>query len=77
MKFKTFDGELLEGSSPKEVIEQLRLGSRFASEQSETDFMKGFIRRWHEYSGKKIKGRTHESWIKGMIETGYMTEMAT
>lgn len=76
MKFETHDGELLEGSSFKEIIEQLRLGSRFASEQGEIEFMNGFKIRWHEYSGNELKGENPESWVKSLIETGYMREIS-
>ena len=77
MRFQTHDGELLEGSSFKEIIEQLRLGSRFASEQSELEFMNGFKIRWHEYSGNEIKGEDHESWVKSLMEAGYMAKIDT
>ena len=72
MKYKTEDGELIEGNSPIEIVRNLRDGGRFTAEQSDEEYMKGFAERWKEYSGNKVKFDSAENFINDLVKTGYL-----
>jgi hypothetical protein len=76
MIFKTQDGESLTGDSPTEILEALRDGSRFASDQPLDEFLADFAQRLEQFNGVMI-GPTDEKnhgWLlNALVEHGYLT----
>ncbi len=72
MKYKTEDGEFVEGNSPIEIVRALRDGGRFTAEQTEDEYMKGFAERWKEYSGNAVRFDSAENFVDDLVETGFM-----
>lgn len=72
MKYKTEDGELIEGNSPIEIVRNLRDGGRFTADQADDQYMKGFSERWKEYSGNKVRFDSAENFVNDLVKTGYL-----
>ncbi len=68
MKYNTFNGELVNGNSPLEIVQDLRNGSKFCSDQNEAEFMKGFAERLKRYSGDDIRFDSPENFVADLIE---------
>ena len=69
MKYKTEDGEIVEGNSPIEIVRALRDGGRFTADQADDEYMKGFAVRWKEYSGHDIRFDSDENFITDLVKT--------
>ncbi len=72
MKFKTEEGEIVEGNSPIEIVRALRDGGRFCADQTDDEYMKGFAERWKEYSGGVVRFDTAYHFIDDLIKTGFL-----
>lgn len=72
MKYKTNEGEIVEGNSPIEIVRALRDGGRFVAEQSDDEYMKGFAERWKQYSGKSVQFDSAENFVNDLVKTGFM-----
>ena len=75
MKYRTEDGEVIEGASPDEIVKALRDGSRFASDQNEADYIEGFADRYREYSESLIRSDTSENFVADLLKVGYLQEV--
>ena len=75
MIFLTEEGEPIEGSSPSELIESLRNGSKFAFEEPTEEFIKGFAERWKIYSGEDVRTDTHANFIEDLVSQGYLSKV--
>lgn len=73
MKFKTDNGELIEGSSPTEVLTRLRDGSIFDSDRELDDYLEDLVLRLKEYYGKLITVDDHADLILDLIDIGFLT----
>ena len=71
MKYKTEEGELIEGNSPTEIVEKLRDGGRFTANQKTDEYMKGFAERWKQYSGNEIRFDSADNFVNDLLETGF------
>ncbi len=72
MNYKTEEGELIEGNSPKEIVRALRDGGRFTADQTDDEYMKGFAARWKQYSGNDIRFDSAENFIEDLNKTGFL-----
>lgn len=72
LKYKLESGEALEASSPSDLVTQLRKGSRFDSEFSDTEFMKRFADRYKIQKGEIIRFDTPENFMEDLISNGYL-----
>lgn len=70
MKYKTEDGELIQGNSPIEIVRNLRDGGRFTANQADGEYMIGFAKRWKEYSGHDIRFDSAENFVNDLVKTG-------
>jgi hypothetical protein len=70
MKYKTEDGELIQGNSPIDIVRALRDGGRFTADQSDDEYMNGFAKRWKEYSGHDIRFDSAENFVNDLVNTG-------
>lgn len=73
MKYKTEEGELIEGNSPVELVESLRDGSRFASHETVDEYMAGFARRYLMYAGVTLRTDSCDVFIDDLKQCGYLT----
>lgn len=72
MKYKTEDGEFVEGNSPIEIVRALRDGGRFTTNQTDDEYMKGFAERWKQYSGYDIRFDSAENFINDLVKTAFL-----
>lgn len=70
MKYKTEDGELIQGNSPVDIVRALRDGGRFTADQADAEYMLGFAKRWKEYSGHDIRFDSAENFVNDLVNTG-------
>lgn len=71
MKYITNEGEAIEGASPQEVVEALRDGSRFSSDETLDNFMMGFAYRHKTWSGIDVRWDTVENFIEDLTSAGW------
>jgi hypothetical protein len=71
IKFKDKNDELIKGSSLKEVVEDLRNGSRMASHEDLPTYMKGFSEREKIYSGSDVRYDTIENFVADLVTCGF------
>lgn len=72
LKYKLESGEVLEASSPPNLVTKLREGSRFDSEFSDAEFMKRFAERYKIQKGLNVRVDTPENFLEDLILTGYL-----
>lgn len=68
----THDGEKIDGNTSLEIIENLKAGSRFCSDQTTEEFMKGLAERWFEYSGKEVRTDSVNFFIADLFRTNFL-----
>ncbi|WP_273212591.1 hypothetical protein [Runella zeae] len=71
MKFITEDGEAIEGASPQQIVEALRDGSRFGSEEGLEEYMEGFAYRIKIWNGAAVRVDTIENFIADLEACKY------
>lgn len=75
MTYKTEDGELITGSSPLEILTNLKNGSRFDSERELDEYLEEFLIRIREYYGVSLVHENYEKTLNGLVEVGYLKEV--
>ncbi|WP_149242569.1 hypothetical protein [Dyadobacter sp. 32] len=73
MTYKTEDGELITGSSPLEILTNLKNGSRFDSERELDEYLEEFLIRIREYYGVAYSHFDYEKTLNYLVEVGYLT----
>ncbi|AEI46811.1 hypothetical protein [Runella slithyformis] len=71
MKYITNVGETIEGASTKQVVEALRDGSRFSSDETVDNFMRGFAYRHKTWSGIDVRWDTVENFMEDLTASGW------
>lgn len=74
MIYKTEEGESVSGDSLFHIAQDLKNGSRFASNQNLSQFMEGFAERYKDYSGNVVRHDTAIAFIQDLIFFGYLTK---
>ena len=72
MNYLTEDGEPIKGGSPIEIVESLRNGSKFASQQSLNQFMEGFAERYKDYSGNIVRSDLPQYFVEDLLLCRYL-----
>ena len=72
MNYLTENGESIKGGSPTEIVESLRDGSKFASQQSLNQFMEGFAERHKDYSGNIIRTDLPQYFVEDLLLCRYL-----
>ena len=72
MSYLTEEGEPIPDGSPIEIVEALRDGSRFASNQGIYQFMEGFAERYGDYSGNVIRFDLPQYFVEDLLLCGYL-----
>lgn len=75
IKFKDKNDELMQGSSLKEVVEDLRNGSRMASHEDLPTYMKGFAERRKISCGETVRYDTIENFVADLITCGFWQQV--
>jgi hypothetical protein len=70
-KFKDRNGELIQGSSLTQVVENLREGSMMAADQDLKTYMIGFAKREKMYSNFEVRYDTIENFVADLTSAGY------
>lgn len=71
MKFITNNGEVIEGASPTELVTALRDGSRFSSDETLENYMRGFAYRQKTWSGIDVRWDNVDDFIADLTSSGY------
>lgn len=75
MKFQIQnENQIVEGNDYKDVVESIRNGSKFASHEDLSTFMKGFAQRYEETTGNKVSYNNASNFVKSLINLGYLIE---
>ena len=76
-KFKTYhikgDNHKIVAYSPEEFLHQLRTGSRFDSEGTDTDYMVRFAHRLQELEGYLVSTDNPDAFLADLIRHGFVT----
>jgi hypothetical protein len=75
MNYLTENGEPIKGGSPTEIVESLRDGSKFASQQSLNQFMQGFAERYKDYSGSVVRCDLPQYFVEDLLLCGYLRDV--
>lgn len=72
LKYRTFEGEIVEGNSPFEIVANLKGSGRFVAEQSIEEYMERFAKRLLDYDGKVVRCDTTENFVSDLIDVGFI-----
>ena len=68
------DGHRVVATSPADFLHQLRIGSRFDSEGTDTEYMHRFARRLQELEGYLVSTESPEAFLADLINHGFVSE---
>ena len=68
------DGHLVVATSPADFLHQLRMGSRFDSEGTDTEYMHRFARRLQELEGYLVRTESPEAFLADLIRHDFVSE---
>jgi hypothetical protein len=72
-KYKLMDdGSVMDAATPKELVSQLKNSSRFASDETLSEYMKGFQKRFLETTGHKVRVKSYEWFVEDLIQFGFL-----
>ena len=72
MKYKTKDGEVIEGLTSDEVVNKIRNGSRFDGEKSMNEFMEDMSKRMNVYDGSVVRHSSSELFVEDLLACGWL-----
>ena len=72
MKFKTDDGELLEGSSSLDILTNLKNGSRFDADRELDDYLVDLLERIREFYGVTYTHVDYDRTLNNLVEVGFL-----
>jgi hypothetical protein len=72
MRFTTDNGELVQGSSPTEVLMDLKNGSLFDSDRELDDYLEDLVLRLRDFYGTLITSDDHADLILDLISIGFL-----
>ena len=73
MKLKiSNENQVLQGDTYTEIVEQLRDGSKFASNENIATYMQGFSKRYAELTGKNISSENAQTFVQDLIASKYL-----
>lgn len=76
-KFKTYrikgDNHSIVAYSPEEFLHQLRTGSRFDSDGTDTEYMQRFAHRLQELEGYLVSTDSPDAFLADLINNGFVT----
>lgn len=73
--YKNTDGEIVQGATPIDVVQDLRDGSWFDNHVSLEAYMVGFAERIKISMGKDVRADNAENFIEDLIHIGYLTQI--
>ena len=68
------DGHRVVATSPADFLHQLRMGSRFDSEGTDTEYMRRFARRLQELEGYLVSTESPEAFLTDLLRYGFVSE---
>lgn len=71
-KYKTKDGDVVQGATASQVVNQMRNTGFFTADESQAEFMRGFAERYRQVSGNTIRHSSPEKFIESLLQTGYL-----
>jgi len=71
-KYKTKEGDVVQGATASQIVNQMRDGGFFTKKESQTEYMKGFAERYRQLSGKTIEYDTPEKFVESLLKAGYL-----
>lgn len=66
------ENEIIEGATAKELALALKKGSKFASEENLSEYMRGFAQRYEELTGQKLAYNNSTNFINSLLAVGYL-----
>lgn len=70
IRIKTNDGEIFEGNTFEEVVDEMRLDMRLEQDPDIETYMQGCIHRIKVWTGKKIRFTNAEEFISELVRVG-------
>lgn len=71
--YRLKDGDKIVATSPADFLHQLRTGSRFDSEGTDTEYMQRFAHRLQELEGYLVSTDSPEAFLADLINRGFVT----
>lgn len=71
--YRLKDGDKIVATSPADFLHQLRTGSRFDSEGTDTEYMQRFAHRLQEFEGYLVSTYSPEAFLADLINRGFVT----
>lgn len=65
-------GDTIEAATPQEFVRELRLGSRFDSGGTDTEYMERFAKRLEQLEGYRVRTTTPEEFLDDLITHGFV-----
>ena len=72
MKYKTKDGEVIEGFTSDEVVNKIKNGSRFDGEKSMSEFIEDMSKRMNVYDGSVVRHQSPELFVEDLLACGWL-----
>lgn len=70
--YKLMDGGSIAADSIHDFVTKLRESSKFDSESSNEQYMKGFAERYKIQTGNTVRIDSEENFIEDLLKTGFM-----
>lgn len=75
LKFTTRDGDIVEGNTPSEILENLKNLSIIHRDQELEEYLQNQMNGFRDLSDSMITAREHDDYFLDLISTGYLTPL--